>query len=76
MRHAVEFELEAAGTAAERVLDIGPVLVEREIVGEPGDRLEAAIGPEMLDGDDPPAFDVAQIVDEAARRAGRRDHGR
>ena len=67
MRHAVEFELEAAGTAPERVLDFGAVRVEREIVVEAGDRLQAAIGPEVLDRDDPAAIDVAQIVDEAAR---------
>ena len=76
MRHAIVFEFEAAGTAAERILKIGTVLVEREVVVEAGDRLQPTIGTEVLDGDDPAALDVAQIVDEVARRSGRGGHGR
>ena len=76
MGHAVVFELEAAGTAAERVLEIGAVPVEREVVVEAGDRLQATVGTDVLDRHDAPAFDVAQIVDEAARRSGRGGHGR
>ena len=76
MRHAVVFEFEASGSAAERVLEIGAVPIERELLVEAGDRLEPTVRTEVLDGDDPPAFDVAQIVDEAARRSGRGGHGR